>query len=55
MTALIVFIALIVANAVYCIRDGRRAAVNRQMDSFYRVEYKRCALKHEDRAAGGWL
>jgi len=41
MTAIIVFAALIVANVAYMIYDSRRAAAFRQMDDYYRVEYKK--------------
>lgn len=41
MTAVFVFAALIVVNAVYCIYDGRSEEAARQMDDFYRVEFKR--------------
>jgi len=41
MTAIIVFAALIAANVVYQIYDGRRAEAYRQMDDYYRVEFKK--------------
>ena len=41
MTAILVFAALIAANVAYCIYDGRRAEAARQMDDFYRVEFKK--------------
>ena len=41
MTAVFVFAALIVVNAVYCIYDGRSEEAARQMDDFYRVEFKK--------------
>ncbi len=41
MTATFVFIALIAANIVYSVYDSRRIEAARQMDDFYRVEYKK--------------
>lgn len=41
MTAVFVFAALIAANIVYSIYDGRRAEAAHQMDDFYRVEFKK--------------
>ena len=41
MTAIIVFAALIAANVAYSIYDSRRAAVDQQIDAYYRVEFKK--------------
>jgi len=41
MTAIIVFAVLIAANAAYAIYDGRRSEAYRQMDDYYRVEFKK--------------
>lgn len=41
MTAVIVFAALIAVNVAYCMYDGRRADAARQIDDFYRVEFKK--------------
>ena len=56
MTALFVFIALIAANIAYSIHDARRSETNRQMDDFYRVEYKKTyGLRSEEASiANGW-
>ena len=56
MTALFVFIALIAANIAYSIHDARRSETNRQMDDFYRVEYKKIyGLRNEEASiANGW-
>ena len=56
MTALFVFIALIAANIAYSIHDARRSETNRQMDDFYRVEYKKTyGLRNEEASiANGW-
>ena len=56
MTALFVFIALIAANVAYSIHDARRNETARQMDDFYRVEYKKTygARTEETRLASGW-
>lgn len=48
MTAVFVFAALIVVNAVYCIYDGRSEEAARQMDDFYRVEFKKNYGARED-------
>ena len=56
MTALFVFIALIAANIAYSIHDARRSETDRQMDDFYRVEYKKTyVLRNEETTlANGW-
>lgn len=41
MTAIFVFAALIVVNVAYSIYDSRRAATARQIDDYYRVEFKK--------------
>lgn len=41
MTAIFVFATLILVNVAYCIYDGRRAEAARQIDDFYRVEFKK--------------
>ena len=56
MTALLVFIALIAANIAYSIHDARRCETDRQMDDFYRVEYKKTYGLRDEEAnlANGW-
>ena len=56
MTALLVFIALIAANVAYSIHDARRCETDRQMDNFYRVEYKKSYLLRDEETelANGW-
>ena len=41
MTVIFVFVALIAANIAYSVVDSRRAEDARQMDDFYRVEFKK--------------
>ena len=41
MTVIFVFAALIAANIAYSVIDSRRAEDARQMDDFYRVEFKK--------------
>lgn len=41
MTVIFVFAALIAANIAYSVFDSRRAEDARQMDDFYRVEFKK--------------
>lgn len=41
MTAIIVFSVLIAANIAYSIYDTRRAETARQIDDYYRVEFKK--------------
>ena len=41
MTAIIVFATLIIVNVAYSIYDSRRAAVARQIDDYYRAEFKK--------------
>ena len=50
------YIALIAANIAYSIHDARRSETNRQMDDFYRVEYKKTyGLRNEEASiANGW-
>lgn len=56
MTAILVFAALIAANVAYCVYDGRRAEAARQMDDFYRVEFKKTygAKAADDVALSSW-
>ena len=46
MTAMYVFAALAVASVVYTVVDDRRLDTERQIDDFYRVEYKKSYLAH---------
>ena len=41
MTAIFVFAALIAVNVAYSIYDSRRAATERQIDDYYRIEFKK--------------
>jgi len=41
MTAIIVFLTLIAVNVAYSIYDSRRAETARQIDDYYRVEFKK--------------
>ena len=41
MTAMIVFAALIAVNVAYSIYDSRNAETARQIDDYYRVEFKK--------------
>ena len=56
MTALFVFVALIAVNVAYSIRDARRTETARQMEDFYRVEYKKSYGVRDEEAtmANGW-
>ena len=54
MTAVFVFAALIVVYAVYCIYDGRSEEAARQMDEFYRVEFKKNYGVREDALTQSW-
>ena len=54
MTAVFVFAALIVVNAAYCIYDGRSEEAARQMDDFYRVEFKKNYNVREDALTQSW-
>ena len=54
MTAVFVFAALIVVNAGYCIYDGRSEEAARQMDDFYRVEFKKNYGVREDALTQSW-
>lgn len=51
MTAIMVFVALIVANVAYSVYDSRRTEAARQIDDFYRVEFKKSYVaKNENEA-----
>lgn len=53
MTAMIVFAALIAVNVVYAVYDSRRAETARQIDDYYRVEFKKTyRLANEQNTAG---
>ena len=54
MTVLFVFLALIVANVVYSIRDSRKAESAQAIRDFYRVEYKKSYANSEREALGSW-
>ena len=54
MTAIFVFAALIVVNAGYCIYDGRSEEAARQMDDFYRVEFKKNYNVREEALTQSW-
>ena len=54
MTAIFVFAALIIANVAYCVFDGRRAEAARQIDDFYRVEFKKNYGVKDEIAAQNW-
>ena len=56
MTVIFVFAALIAANIAYSVFDSRRAEDARQMDDFYRVEYKKSYLLRDEETelANGW-
>lgn len=41
MTAIFVFAALIAVNVAYSIYDSRRAATAREIDDYYRIEFKK--------------
>ena len=41
MTAIFVFAALIAVNVAFAIYDNRRAETARQIDDYYRVEFKK--------------
>ena len=41
MTAIFVFAALIAVNVAYSIYVSRRAATARQIDDYYRIEFKK--------------
>ena len=41
MTAIVVFAALIAVNVAFAIYDSRRAETARQIDDYYRVEFKK--------------
>ena len=56
MTAMFVFAALIVANIADSIYDNRRIEAARQMDDFYRVEFKKAYnIENETRTAATWF
>ena len=48
MTAIFVFAALVIVNVAYCIYDGRREEATRQMEDYYRVEYKKTYAAGDD-------
>ena len=53
MTAMIVFGALIAVNIAYAIYDTQRAETARQIDDYYRVEFKKTyQLANEQNTAG---
>lgn len=53
MTAIIVFAALIAVNVAYSIYDSRRAETARQIDDYYRVEFKKTyQLTNEQNTVG---
>ena len=53
MTAIIVFAALIAVNIAYAVYDSRRAETARQIDDYYRVEFKKTyRLSSEQYSAG---
>ena len=54
MTAVFVFAALIVVYAEYCIYDGRSEEAARQMDDFYRGEFKKNYGAREDALTQSW-
>lgn len=54
MTAIFVFAALIVVNVAYCVLDGRRAEAARQMDDFYRVEFRKSCGAKDDVLTQSW-
>ena len=54
MTAMFVFVALIVANIAYQIYDGRMAEADRLMEDYFRVEHKKSYnVVNESRAMNG--
>ena len=54
MTAVFVFAALIIVNIAYCVYDGRRADAARQIDDFYRVEFKKTYRAKEKTITESW-
>ena len=54
MTAVFVFAALIIVNIAYCVYDGRRADAARQIDDFYRVEFKKTYGAKEKTITESW-
>lgn len=54
MTAVFVFAALVIVNIAYCVYDGRRADAARQIDDFYRVEFKKTYGAKEKTLTEGW-
>ena len=55
MTAIIVFASLIAVNVAYTVYDARRAETARQMDDFYRVEFKKTYNLNSDNVpVNGW-
>lgn len=54
MTSIFVFAALIVANIAYQVYDSFRSEVDRQMDDYFRVEFKKSYnIVNEARAMNG--
>jgi len=54
MTSIFVFAALIAANIAYQVYDSRRCEAYRQMDDYYRVEFKKSYnAANEARAMNG--
>ena len=54
MTAVFVFAALVIVNIAYCVYDGRRADAARQIDDFYRVEFKKTYGAKEKTLTESW-
>ena len=54
MTVMFVFLAMIVANVVYAIRDSRKAESAQAMREFYRVEYKKSYASSEPTVMSSW-
>ncbi len=55
MTAIFVVAALIIANIAYAIYDGRRMETARQMEDYYRVEFKKSyRVSGQGNALGSW-
>lgn len=56
MTAIFVFAALVVANIAYTIYDNRRIETARQMDDYYRVEFKKSySISNENNVLSSWF
>ena len=53
MTAMIVFATLIAVNVAYAIHDNRNEETARQIDDYYRVEFKKVyQLSNEQNTVG---